>query len=127
MEQKKVIISSKSPAAVGPYSQAIETNNLIFISGQLSLDPNDGQIVGGDIQTQTKQVMDNIAALLKDIGLSLENIIKTTIYMTNMDDFIDMNKVYGSYFPNDAPARSCVEVSRLPKGVLIEMEAIASR
>lgn len=122
---KKVISTPKAPAAIGPYSQAIEINNMIFTSGIIPINPANGTLVDGSIEEQTKQVFDNMNGLLEDAGSSLDKIIKTTVFIKNMDDFSRVNEVYASYFTSDFPARSCVEVARLPKDVLIEVEAIA--
>ena len=122
---KKVISTPKAPAAIGPYSQAIEINNIIFTSGIIPINPAKGTLVDGSIEEQTKQVFDNMKGLLEDAGSSLDKIIKTTVFIKNMDDFSRVNEVYASYFTGDFPARSCVEVARLPKDVLIEVEAIA--
>ena len=122
---KKVISTPNAPAAIGPYSQAIEINNMIYTSGIIPIDPMDGSLVGGSIEAQTKQVFDNLKALLKDAGTSMDNIVKTTVFIKDMDDFTKVNSVYAMYFEKDYPARSCVEVARLPKDVLIEVEAIA--
>ena len=122
---KKVISTPKAPAAIGPYSQAIEINDMIFTSGIIPINPANGTLVDGSIEEQTKQVFDNMNGLLEDAGSSLDKIIKTTVFIKNMDDFSRVNEVYASYFTGDFPARSCVEVARLPKDVLIEVEAIA--
>lgn len=122
---KKVISTPKAPTAIGPYSQAIEINNMIFTSGIIPINPANGTLVDGSIEEQTKQVFDNMNGLLEDAGSSLDKIIKTTVFIKNMDDFSRVNEVYASYFTGDFPARSCVEVARLPKDVLIEVEAIA--
>ena len=122
---KKVISTPKAPAAIGPYSQAIEINDMIFTSGIIPINPANGTLVDGSIEEQTKQVFDNMKGLLEDAGSSLDKIIKTTVFIKNMNDFSRINEVYASYFTGDFPARSCVEVARLPKDVLIEVEAIA--
>lgn len=125
---KKVIKTNAAPAPVGPYNQAIAaTGQMIFVAGQISLDPQTGEIVGtGDIAQQTHQVLKNISAILKAAEANLENVVKTAIFLTNLDDFATMNQVYGEYFNEEtAPARATVEVSRLPKGVLVEIECIA--
>ena len=122
---KKVISTPKAPAAIGPYSQAIEINDMIFTSGIIPINPANGTLVDGGIEEQTKQVFDNMKGLLEDVGSSLDKIIKTTVFIKNMNDFSRINEVYASYFTGDFPARSCVEVARLPKDVLIEVEAIA--
>ena len=122
---KKVISTPKAPAAIGPYSQAIEINDMIFTSGIIPINPANGTLVDGSIEEQTKQVFDNMKGLLEDAGSSRDKIIKTTVFIKNMEDFSRVNEVYASYFTGDFPARSCVEVARLPKDVLIEVEAIA--
>jgi len=123
---KKQIKTDKAPAAVGPYSQAIQTGNLLFISGQIPIDVSkNGEIFKGDIKIQTKIVMENIKALLESQKLTLKNIVKVSIFLTDMKDFASVNEVYGSYFKEDPPARACVAVSELPKGVNVEVEAVA--
>lgn len=122
---KKVISTPKAAAAIGPYSQAIEINNMIFTSGIIPINPANGTLVDGSVEEQTKQVFDNMKGLLEDAGTSLDKVIKTTVFIKNMNDFSRVNEVYASYFDGDYPARSCVEVARLPKDVLIEVEAIA--
>ncbi len=121
----KVINTDKSPAAIGPYSQAIKADNLLFVSGQLPIDPNTGEIVSGTIKDQTARVIENLKAILEETGLTLDNVVKTTVFIKDMEEFSNINEVYASYFINTKPARSCVEVARLPKDVGIEMEAIA--
>jgi 2-iminobutanoate/2-iminopropanoate deaminase len=123
---KKVISTTKAPAAIGPYSQAIEINNMVYTSGVIPINPEDGSIIEGDIKVQAERVLKSLSALLKDCGTSLDNVVKTTVFIKNMNDFAAMNEVYARYFTNNCPARSCVEVARLPKDVLIEIEAIAS-
>ena len=122
---KKIISTSEAPAAIGPYSQAVRSGNFLFCSGQIPLDPKSGQIVSGDIATQTRRVLDNIGAVLKAEGLTFENIVKTTIFLTDLADFQTVNETYGSYFTQQPPARSTVQVSALPKGAKIKIEAIA--
>jgi 2-iminobutanoate/2-iminopropanoate deaminase len=122
---KKIISTSEAPGAIGPYSQAVRSGNFLFCSGQIPLDPKSGQIVPGDIAAQTRRVMDNIAALLKAESLSFDNVVKTTIFLTNLGDFQTVNEIYGSYFKQDPPARSTVQVAALPKGVSVEIEVIA--
>jgi 2-iminobutanoate/2-iminopropanoate deaminase len=123
---KKIIATTAAPAAVGPYSQAVRTGNFVFCSGQIPLDPSTQQMVTGDITAQTKRVMENITAVLRAEGLSFENIVKTTIFLTNLGDFQTVNEIYGSYFKSDPPARSTVQVSGLPKGANVEIEVIAA-
>ena len=122
---KKIISTSEAPAAIGPYSQAIRSGNFLFCSGQIPLDPKSGQIVSGDIAAQTRRVLDNIGAVLKAEGLTFESIVKTTIFLTDLADFQTVNETYGSYFKQQFPARSTVQVSALPKGAKVEIEVIA--
>lgn len=123
---KKEIISTKdAPEAIGPYSQAIKAAELVFISGQIPLDPASGEIVGGSIEAQTEMVMRNLEAVLKAAGSDLDNVIKTTIYLTDLNDFAVVNGIYGRNFSDSPPARATVEVSGLPKGVKVEIDAIA--
>ncbi len=124
--KKKVISTTNAPAAIGPYSQAIEINNMIYTSGVIPINPEDGNIVEGDIKVQAERVLKSLSALLNDCGTSLDNVVKTTVFIKNMNDFAALNEVYARYFTNNCPARSCVEVARLPKDVLVEIEAIAS-
>ena len=121
---KKVISATNAPAAIGPYSQAIEANGLVFASGQIPVNPATGEIPEG-IEAQAEQVMTNMKNLLEAAGTSMENVVKTTVFIKSMDDFGTINGIYSKYFEKDCPARSCVEISRLPKDVLLEMEAIA--
>ncbi len=118
------IHTDRAPAAVGPYSQAIKINGMVFTSGQIALDPATGDIVGTDIKTQTHQVMKNLMEVLKAAGTEQKNTVKTTCFLSNMDDFAAFNEIYAQYF-TEAPARSCVAVKTLPKNVLCEVEAIA--
>jgi 2-iminobutanoate/2-iminopropanoate deaminase len=122
---KKIISTSEAPAAVGPYSQAVRVGSTIYCAGQIPLDPKSGQIVPGDVGTQTQRVLDNIAAVLRSEGLTFENVAKTTIFLTDLGDFQTVNEIYGSYFKNQPPARSTVQVSALPKGANVEIEVIA--
>ena len=122
---KKIISTSDAPAAIGPYSQAIRSGNFIFCSGQIPLNPKSGEMVADDIGAQTRQVLDNISGLLKSEGLSLGDVLKTTIFLTDLGNFQIVNEIYGSYFNNLPPARSTVQVSALPKGAKIEIEVIA--
>ena len=125
---RKIIKTNKAPAPVGPYNQAIAvTGELLFASGQIPLDTKTGEIVGeGDIALQTEQVMANLQAILAEAGANFANVVKTTIFLTDLSNFATVNQIYGRYFnPENAPARACVEVSRLPKDVLIEIECIA--
>jgi len=122
---KKIISTSQAPGAIGPYSQAVRSGSFLFCSGQIPLDPKSGQIVPGDVTAQTRRVMDNIVAILKAEGLTFDSVVKTTIFLTNLGDFQTVNEIYGSYFRQDPPARSTVQVSALPKGVNVEIEVIA--
>lgn len=122
---KKVISTDKAPRAIGPYSQAIESMGFLFISGQLPSNPDTGNIVADDIETQTRQSLENIKSILSSVGATLSDVVKTTVFLKDMNQFSKMNGVYQQYFSSNAPARSCIEVSRLPKDALIEIEAIA--
>jgi 2-iminobutanoate/2-iminopropanoate deaminase len=122
---KEIIASDKAPKAVGPYSQAVRVGNLVFLSGQIPLDPVSGQLVEGGIHTQTGRVFENIRAVLETAGLTFENVVKTTVYLKNLADFVAMNEIYAQYFPSNPPARSTVEVARLPRDVSVEIDAIA--
>lgn len=119
------ISTKKAPAAIGPYSQAIRVGNLIYTSGQIPLNPATGAFVEGGIKEQTRQALTNIKAILEEAGTSMDNVVKTTVFMANMDDFADMNAVYAEFFTEPYPARSAVAVKTLPKGALIEIEVIA--
>jgi len=123
---KMIISTSEAPEAIGPYSQAVRTGRFLFCSGQIPLDPKTGKLVAVDIATQTRRVLDNIAAILKTEGLTFDNVVKTTVFLTNLGDFQAVNEIYGSCFKGQPPARSTVQVSALPKGANIEMEAIAA-
>lgn len=121
---RNVISTTNAPAAIGPYSQAIEANGFVFASGQIPVNPTTGEIPEG-IEAQAEQVMKNMKTLLEAAGTSVENVVKTTVFIKSMDDFGTINGIYSQYFKTECPARSCVEVARLPKDVLLEMEAIA--
>lgn len=125
MTNKIIINTDAAPKAVGPYSQATALDSLVFCSGQISLDPVTGLIVEGGVEAQTKQVLSNLAAVLNEAGSSMDKVLKTTIFLTDMNNFSLVNSVYASCFSNKLPARTCVEVSRLPKDSLVEIEAIA--
>lgn len=118
----QIIETEKAPKAIGPYSQAVKYESLIFISGQIAIDPQTEEFIGGDIVKQTERVMENIKGILEEAGLSFEHVIKTTIYLKNIDDFQKVNEVYGRYFKNHKPARATVEVSNLPKGPLLRLK-----
>ncbi len=122
---KKVIHSTLAPKAIGPYSQAIATNNLVFVSGQLGIDASTGEFKGADIHSQTTQSMENIKAILKEAGLGMDSVVKTTILLKSLDDFLVVNEIYGSYFKEPYPARATFQVAKLPKDALVEIEAIA--
>ncbi|AGT74231.1 RidA family protein [Helicobacter pylori] len=122
---KKVIHSTLAPKAIGPYSQAIATNNLVFVSGQLGIDATTGEFKGTDIHSQTTQSMENIKAILKEADLGMDSVVKTTILLKSLDDFAVVNEIYGSYFTEPYPARATFQVAKLPKDALVEIEAIA--
>ena len=121
---KKVISTSNAPAAIGPYSQAIETDGYVFTSGQIPINPATGEVESKTIEEQTEQVMHNIGALLEASGLTFANVVKTTCFLADLNDFAAFNAVYAKYFPNEAPARSCFAVAGLPKGAKLEVETI---
>ena len=121
---KKIIASPNAPAAIGPYSQAVELNGTLYVSGQLPVNPADGTIPDG-IQAQTRQSLDNVMAILGEAGLGADNVAKTCVLLADIKDFGAMNAVYAEYFPNDKPARMCYQVAALPKGALVEIDAIA--
>ena len=122
---KQVISTPKAPAAIGPYSQAIRVGNLVYTSGQIPIDPATGAFAEGGIKEQTRQSLTNVKAILEEAGTSLANVIKTTVFMADMNDFADMNSVYAEFFTEPFPARSAVAVKTLPKGALVEIEVIA--
>lgn len=119
----KEVFTEKAPAAIGPYSQAIEAGNLLFVSGQIGINPETGEVVAG-IEAQTKQVMENLKQIVNQAGTNFSQVAKFTIYLSSMDDFATVNEIYGSYLTKPYPARATVEVSRLPKDVLVEIDAI---
>jgi 2-iminobutanoate/2-iminopropanoate deaminase len=121
----KIIESKNAPLPIGPYSQAVEVNGFIFTSGQIAIDPSSNQLIEGNAAEQTKQVLENLKQVLSAAGASLDNVVKTTIFIKNMDDFGAVNEVYAGYFSANRPARSTVEVARLPKDVLVEIDCIA--
>jgi 2-iminobutanoate/2-iminopropanoate deaminase len=123
---KQAIFTSHAPAAIGPYSQAIRSGNLVFLSGQIPLDPESGHIVEGDAAVQTARVLQNLAAILEAAGSSLEQVLKTTVYLKDLADFAMMNEVYARFFGDCPPARATVEVARLPRNVLVEIDLIAA-
>lgn len=122
---KQPIKTPRAPAAIGPYSQGVRAGGFIFVSGQIPLDPTSGEIVDGDVAQQTDRVMRNIRAILDDSGGTLEDVVKTTIFLADMNDFAAVNEVYGRYFSSEPPARATVQVARLPKDVRVEIEATA--
>jgi 2-iminobutanoate/2-iminopropanoate deaminase len=123
---REIIETRNAPSPIGPYSQAIRANGFVFVSGQIPIDPHGGQLVEGGIAAQTHQVMKNITAILEEAGTGLRNVVKTTVFLTNLDDFSAFNQVYEEYFAKAKPARATVQVTRLPKEVLVEVEAIAA-
>lgn len=123
---RKTIATAKAPAAIGPYSQGVNLNGTVFVSGQLPVNPVDGTIPAG-IEMQTRQAMDNIGAILNEAGLTFNDIVKTTVLLADLKDFAAMNAVYAEYFPQDKPARVCYQVVALPKGALVEIDAIAGK
>lgn len=123
--ERVVVASPMAPKAVGPYSQAIKFGNMVFCSGQIPLHPETSEVVGNDVATQTDQVLKNLEAVLRVVDSGLFQVVKTTVYLKSLDDFAEMNAVYAKYFPVDPPARATVEVSRLPKEVLVEIDCIA--
>ena len=124
---KKVITTTKAPAAIGPYSQAIQVENLVYTSGQIPIDPATGVFVEGGIKAQTRQSLLNVKAILEEAGLTMSDVVKTTVFMADMNDFSDMNTVYAEFFAEPYPARSAVAVKTLPKGALVEIEAVAGK
>ena len=125
--KRRTVHTTAAPAAVGPYSQAVWTGDLLFCAGQIPLDPRSGDLVGDDIAEQTERVMENINAVLRSQELGFGNVIKTTVYLVDLAEFAAMNEVYARYFPVDPPARSTVQVAALPKGARVEIEAVAAR
>jgi 2-iminobutanoate/2-iminopropanoate deaminase len=123
--KKEVINTGDAPKAIGPYSQAVKANGFIFVSGQIPTDPATSEIVTGDIVEQTRQVLINISSILEAAGAALEDVVKTTVYLKDLEDFGDMNRIYGEFFTATFPARATIEVSNLPKGVDIEIDAVA--
>ncbi len=123
---KKIVSTTEAPAAVGPYSQAVRIGPMLFTAGQIPLDPKSGQLVSQDVGEQTRRVLDNLTAVLKAENMDFSNIVKTTVFMTNLGDFQTMNEVYASYFTDQPPARSTVQVSALPKGAQVEIDVIAA-
>lgn len=122
---KNIIATERAPKAIGPYSQATKFNGIVYLSGQIPLDPASGQIIEGDIAAQTERVLENLKAVLEAAGSSLSQVLKTTVFLKDMGEFAKMNEVYGRYFPDNPPARATVEVARLPRDVRVEIECIA--
>jgi 2-iminobutanoate/2-iminopropanoate deaminase len=122
---KKIVATRDAPSAIGPYSQAVRCGSMLFCAGQIPLDPNTGQLVRGDVSVQAKRVLENIAAILKAEGLSFDHIVKTTVFLTDMNDFQTVNEIYATYFGENPPARSTVAVAGLPKGAKLEIEVVA--
>lgn len=123
--EKKVLHTEKAPAAIGPYSQAIEVNGFVFASGQIPIDPATGEMVQGDVKEQTRQALTNASEVMKAAGIDLSHVVKTTVFLADMNDFAAMNEVYATFFSAPFPARSAVAVKTLPKGALVEVECIA--
>ncbi len=123
---KNVVVTDRGPKPIGPYSQAIKASGFIYLSGQVALDPQSGELVGSDIRQQTERVLENIKGILEAAGANLHHVIKTTVFLKDMNDFSGMNEIYARYFTAAPPARSTVQVSRLPKDALVEVEVIAS-
>lgn len=122
---KTIVSTDKAPKAIGPYSQAVKANGFLFVSGQIALDPLTGQVVYGGVGMQTRQVLSNLKAILDNEGLSFANVVKTTVFLQDMNDFAEVNKIYAEHFAVEPPARACVEVSRLPRDVSVEIEVVA--
>ena len=122
---KQVVFTSQAPAAIGPYSQAIRAGEWLFLSGQIPVDPATGEVAGTDVRTQARQVLKNIQAVLTEAGTTVQAVVKTTVFLKDLQDFQAFNEEYAKVFASEAPARSCVEIARLPKDVLVEIEAIA--
>jgi 2-iminobutanoate/2-iminopropanoate deaminase len=126
MPRKQIVSTENAPAAIGPYSQAVRVGDLIYSAGQIALVPETGKLIEGDIETQTRQVMENLAAVLQAAGSSLTQVVKTTIFVTDINDFARVNQVYGSFFQDNPPARSTVQVAALPLGANVEIEVVAT-
>lgn len=124
---KKAISTQQAPAAIGPYSQAVEANGMVFVSGQLPIDPSTGEFAAGGVRELTRQSLTNIRNILAAAGLTMDNVVKTSVFLADMDDFAEMNAEYAAFFPGTAPARSAVAVKTLPKGARLEIECIAAR
>lgn len=124
---KKTILTKDAPAPIGPYSQAVESNGTLYISGQIPMDPYTGELISGDIKNETNQVMKNLSAILETANMKMSDVDKCSIFISDMNDFQDINEIYGTYFNENPPARETVEVGRLPKDVRVEISAIASK
>lgn len=125
MASKQIIKPAKSPTAVGPYNHAVRTGDLLFCAGQIPIDPKDGNLIAGDIKSQTDRVLQNVKAILDDQGLTFGNVVKSTVFMVSLADFAGMNEIYAKYFTDNFPARSTIQVAALPKGASVEIEVIA--
>ena len=125
MPEKQIVSTDRAPAAIGPYSQAVRANGFVFLSGQIPLDPSTGQLVEGDIEAQTRQVMKNLEAVLLAAGTSFDKVVRATIYLTDLSDFARVNAIYGERFPEHPPARATVQVSALPRGANVEIDLVA--
>jgi 2-iminobutanoate/2-iminopropanoate deaminase len=125
--RKEIIATEEAPNAIGPYSQAVRVGPLVFLSGQIALDPKTGEVTKGDVAEQTRRVMDNLGAVLRAAGVGFPEVVRSTIYLTNLADFGKVNEVYGSYFPSEPPARATVGVAALPRGAAVEIDMIAHR
>ena len=123
--RKQIISTDQAPGAIGPYSQAVRVGDLVFLSGQIPIDPKSGRLVEGDAAAQTRRVMENLGAVLLAAGASFDRVVRSTIYLTNLGDFVQVNEVYGSYFPIEPPARATVQVAALPRGAAVEIDMIA--
>lgn len=124
---KKIVATDRAPKAIGPYSQGVESDGLVFLSGQIPLDPASGQLVPGDIGAQTRRVIENLRAVLEAAGCTLADVLKTTVYLRDMNDFPEMNAAYAEFFPKDPPARATVQAARLPRDAAVEIDLIARR
>ncbi len=125
MASKQIIKPAKSPTAVGPYNHAVRIGDLLFCAGQIPIDPKDGNLIAGDIKAQTQRVLENVKAILDDQSLTFSNVVKSTVFMTNLADFAGMNEIYAKFFTENYPARSTIQVAALPKGASVEIEVIA--
>ena len=122
---KQIIATDRGPKAIGPYSQAVKANGFLFVSGQICLDPHTQQLIEGDVAKQTERVMENLKGIVEAAGSSLDHVVKTTVFLTNLADFVPMNDVYAKYFTENFPARSTIQVAGLPKGASVEIEVVA--